>query len=29
LGCARKYTTLLSSRAAAMPIASLSYFARR
>ena len=27
LGCARKYTTLLSSQAAAMPIASLSYFA--
>jgi DNA-binding Lrp family transcriptional regulator len=27
LGCARKYTTLLSSHAAAMPIASLSYFA--
>ena len=27
LGCACKYTTLLSSQAAAMPIASLSYFA--
>jgi len=27
LGCARKYTTLLSSQTAAMPIASLSYFA--
>ncbi len=27
LGCARKYTTLLSSQVAAMPIASLSYFA--
>lgn len=27
LGCARKYTTLLSSQAAAPPIASLSYFA--
>ena len=27
LGCARKYKTLLSSQAAAMPIASLSYFA--
>jgi hypothetical protein len=27
LGCARKYTTLLSSQAAAMPIASLGYFA--
>ena len=27
LGCARKYTTLLSRQAAAMPIASLSYFA--
>ena len=27
LGCAREYTTLLSSQAAAMPIASLSYFA--
>jgi hypothetical protein len=27
LGCARKYTTLLSSQAVAMPIASLSYFA--
>jgi hypothetical protein len=27
LGCARKYTTLLSSQAAGMPIASLSYFA--
>jgi len=26
LGCARKYTTLLSNQAAAMPIASLSYF---
>ncbi len=27
LGCARKYTTLLSNQVAAMPIASLSYFA--
>lgn len=27
LGCARKYTTLLSSQATAPPIASLSYFA--
>lgn len=27
LGCARKYTTLLSNQAAAMPIASLGYFA--
>jgi AraC-like DNA-binding protein len=27
LGCARKYTTLLSNQAAPMPIASLSYFA--
>jgi hypothetical protein len=27
LGCARKYTTLLSSQTAATPIASLSYFA--
>lgn len=27
LGCARKYTTLLSNGAAPMPIASLSYFA--
>jgi hypothetical protein len=27
LGCARKYTTLLSNQATAMPIASLSYFA--
>jgi hypothetical protein len=26
LGCARKYTTLLSNQTAAMPIASLSYF---
>jgi len=26
LGCARKYTTLLSNRATAMPIASLAYF---
>jgi hypothetical protein len=26
LGCARKYTTLLANQAAAMPIASLSYF---
>ena len=26
LGCARKYTTLLSSQVATMPIASLSYF---
>lgn len=26
LGCARKYATLLSNPAAAMPIASLSYF---
>jgi AraC-like DNA-binding protein len=26
LGCARKYTTLLSNQAAAMPIASLGYF---
>jgi AraC-like DNA-binding protein len=26
LGCARKYTTLLTNQAAAMPIASLSYF---
>lgn len=27
LACARKYTTLLSSQAAVMPIVSLSYFA--
>jgi hypothetical protein len=27
LGCARKYATLLSNQVAAMPIASLSYFA--
>jgi hypothetical protein len=27
LGCARKYATLLSNQAAAMPIASLRYFA--
>lgn len=27
LGCARKYSTLLSNQASAMPIASLSYFA--
>lgn len=27
LGCARKYTTLLSNQAGAMPIASLRYFA--
>jgi hypothetical protein len=27
LGCSRKYATLLSSQTAAMPIASLSYFA--